>query len=214
MAGDRGAERPDRRQVVEDPERAAVGAQHEVVSLDDQVVNRDGRQVELERLPALAVIGREDHAPLGSRVEHALSSSGLRERRGAGRPGAASRREQRPGLAVVARPVEVGMHIVEHVGVDDEVGRRRVERRRLDHLDRAPLRQPGQVLGDVGPGLAAVASHVDEAVVRADPDQALLLGRFGDRRDRAVVLRGRVVAGDRTAGPLLPAACRCGSGRR
>ena len=41
----------DRRQVVEDPDRPAVRADHQVVVLDHQVVDGHGRQVELERLP-------------------------------------------------------------------------------------------------------------------------------------------------------------------
>ena len=77
---------------------------------------------------------------------------------------------------MIAGAVEVRVHVVDHVGVDDDVSHRRVERRRLDHLDRGPLRQAGQVLGHVRPGLAGVARNVNQAVVGADPDQAFFLG--------------------------------------
>ena len=203
LGRDRGAEIPDRRQVVEDPERSAVGAQHQVVVLDDQVVHGDRRQVELERLPGLALVGREDDAALGSGVEHPLllrifpddvERDVLGKRAG----------EERERLSVVPRPVQVGVHVVEHMGVGDHEGHRGVERRGLDHLDRGPLGKAGQVVGDVGPGLARVASQVHPSVVGADPDQPLLLRRFGHGRDRAVVFGARVISRDRPARPLLP----------
>ncbi len=63
--------------------------------------------------------------------------------------------------------------------------------------------RPGIVLGDVLPLAAAVPRDVHEAVVAARPDQTLLQRRLGDHEDRAVGLDAGVVAGDRTAGPLL-----------
>src|SRR5438876_38046 len=44
-----------------------------------------------------------------------------------------------------------------------------------------------------------------EAVVGTGPDGALLFGRLGQSRDRAVVFRAGIVTGDRTARPLLSA---------
>ena len=150
-------------------------AHHQVIALDDQVVDRDSRQVELERLPGLAVIGREGHPALGADVESALllrvvpddvQRNILGQRSG----------YQGPGLAVIASPVQVGVHIVDHMRVNDDERRPGIERRRLDHLDRGPLGQAGQVLGDVGPALAGIARDVHQAIVRAHPDQPFFLG--------------------------------------
>src|SRR6185369_1920809 len=62
-----------RTDVVEDPEGAAVGGDDEVVALHDQVADGDGREVELEGLPARAVVEGDEHAGLGPRVEQALA---------------------------------------------------------------------------------------------------------------------------------------------
>src|SRR5580704_11204226 len=49
-------EASQRRDVVEDPERAAVGSRHQVCSLDLQIVNRGDRQAPAHAHPALSVI--------------------------------------------------------------------------------------------------------------------------------------------------------------
>jgi hypothetical protein len=58
-----------RRQVVEDPERPAVRARDEVATPHDEVADRAVGQIELQRLPALAVVERHEHARLGAGVE-------------------------------------------------------------------------------------------------------------------------------------------------
>ncbi len=66
-------------------------------------------------------------------------------------------------------------------------------------------RQPGQVLRDVGPGLAVVAGQLHQAVVGAGPDEAALPRRLGDAVDDAGVLDADVVRGE-TAGAAHPRA--------
>src|SRR3970282_2540198 len=62
-----------RRDVVEDPERAARGRDDQVVRLlvDPEVRHRRHRKVELERVPALAVVARDEDPELRSHVEQA-----------------------------------------------------------------------------------------------------------------------------------------------
>ena len=56
------------------------------------------------------------------------------------------------------------------MAIDGDVGGSRVERRSIDLADATPF---GKILGsDVGPGLAAVARELDEAIIGACPDQA------------------------------------------
>src|SRR5713101_879863 len=89
------------------------------------------------------------------------------------------------------------------MGIDNDVSRAGVEARRFDARDRPPFGKAGDVLGDVGPSLAAVRRDVDQAVVAAGPEHALADRRLGECEDRAVILGGGVVASDGTAGPFL-----------
>ena len=101
--------------------------------------------------------------------------------------------DQLPRLPVVGRPVDERIAVVHLVEVHGEVGRAGVVARRRDAAHRAPRRQAGQVLRDVGPGLAAVARELHQAVVGAGPDEPLLARRFGDAEDHARVLDADVV---------------------
>ena len=57
------------------------------------------------------------------------------------------------------------------------------------------------VVDDVTPGFAAVARHLEVPVVRAGPDDLIILRRFGNRIDRGVHLGGGVI--DRHAAGLF-----------
>ena len=91
--------------------------------------------------------------------------------------------------------------VVELVARGGDVRRALVERRELDGVDEAL----GQPLGrDVLPGLAAVARELHQPVVTPRPDHALLVRRFGDVRQGAVVLGADRLVGVGLAGlPLL-----------
>ncbi len=85
-----GVELAERRDVVEDPEAAAVRGRDEVVVLDDDVAHRARGHVQTERLPAAAVVeGDEDLALGGGEKEPAaarvLADRVGRRRRRAGR---------------------------------------------------------------------------------------------------------------------------------
>src|SRR5437660_1025626 len=60
-----GIELMQRREVVEDPERAALGRDDQVLVVHPDVVDGHVRQVELERLPVPAIVEGEEHAELG-----------------------------------------------------------------------------------------------------------------------------------------------------
>ena len=86
--------------------------------------------------------------------------------------------------------------------VDGDVRRARLESRGLDAADGAERRQIRDVLRHVRPALAAVARHLNEAVVGAGPDHARLLRRLGNAVDDVEVLDTDVV-GRESAGALL-----------
>ena len=102
------------------------------------------------------------------------------------------RRQARPRLAEVGGLEQVRPHVVQAVGVDDDVGRAGVEGRRLDAADRAPLRQ---ALAWSPVTLVQVLPPSCETWTRPSslPAQssALLLRRLGDGEDGAVDLRRR-----------------------
>ena len=136
-----GLQLPQRRDVVEDPERPAVRADHEVVVLDDEVADRGRRHVQPQRLPALAVVEarrrRPRSVPAKSRpAPHRVLAHGVDEPP-SGRP----RDDLRPGLAAVARAVDVRPQVVEAEGVDRRVGGAGVEVRGVEQRDLAPRRR-------------------------------------------------------------------------
>ena len=146
-----------------------MGGKYQVVVFHDQVVDRNSWEVELQRTPLGAVVKRDKYAGLGSGVQEAalfgIFAHGANEgvvRNTFGVLG--------PTLAVVGSFIDVGVHVVVLMAIDGDVGGSRVERRSIDLADATPF---GKILGsDVGPGLAAVARELDEAIIGACPDQA------------------------------------------
>ena len=70
-----------RRDVVEDPEAAAVRADDQVVVLDDEVADRRRRHVQPQRLPVVAVVERDVDLRLGAGEQQALALRILAHRR-------------------------------------------------------------------------------------------------------------------------------------
>ena len=66
----------ERRDVVEHPEAAAVRGHNQVVVLHHEVVHRRERQIQLHRLPLLAIVEGNENAGLSAREEQA-STSGI-----------------------------------------------------------------------------------------------------------------------------------------
>ena len=197
-----------RRDVVKDPEAAAVRPQHQVVEmlLDNHPVYGRVGQVRVQEEPGGAVVERDEQGVVGSQVEQAFTHRVLLYDAGIDAEGVA--RGERggqvlPALAVVAGLVDKGIADVLLVEVDRDVGGARTVPRRFDVADNSPRWQIGNVGGDVGPVRAAIQGDMHEPVVRTGPDHALLQRRFGDGKDDAV-LRARVHG--RQAGHALQSA--------
>ena len=73
------------------------------------------------------------------------------------------------------------------------VGSSRIEIAGLHPVQPGIFRQAGNVCDDVVPGFSAVARNLEIAVVRSNPNQILVFGRFADRINRRVHFRGRIV---------------------
>ena len=164
------AQGPQRGQIVEHPERSAMGGQHQVVALDHQVVDRHHRQVGLPAAPAGPVVGREVQPGLGSEIQQArdLRVGPDHPDDGVGWQGPlADAGDVGPRRPPVGGPEQVGGVVIELVAGGGQVDGVGVMGRRLDGADEAPLRQIAG--GDVDPALAPVGRPVDQAVVGAGP---------------------------------------------
>ena len=76
-----------------------------------------------------------------------------------------------------------------------------IERRRIDLADPAPLRHI--LRRNVRPGLAFVLRQLNQAVIRAHPQQSLGDRRFRQRKYRVVIFRAGVVERDVAARNFL-----------
>ncbi len=166
---------------------------YKIVVLDHEVVHRHGRQVQFQRPPVRTVVEGHIYAVLGSRIEQAallrIFADGAHERTIGNAVG-----EFRPGQAVIAGLVDVRFKIVALMTINSHIGRGGIVGGSLNLADAAPFRQ---IFGrDVGPVLAFVARNLHQAVIGAHPQQALRDRRLGQREDRVVVLRTRIVDGD------------------
>ena len=164
----------ERGDIIEDPERATVGTEHQIVILDFHVADRNDRQVELQRTPLLTAVERDVDPELAARVEQ----SGL-DRILANDPDVVicrySPHHSLPARTVVRRPEYVGREVVEFVAIHRQVRRSRVMRRCLDDADQPPVRH---VLGrHVFPTVSLVSRDVDQSIVGAGPDHPTVQSR-------------------------------------
>ena len=70
-----------RRDVVENPERAAVGGDNQVVAMNRQIAHGSVRQIQLQRLPGIGVIKGNVDRGFRAGKKQALPARDLRERR-------------------------------------------------------------------------------------------------------------------------------------
>src|SRR5215471_14418768 len=108
-----------------------------------------------------------------------------------------------PGIAVIGRFVNKRIPVIHLVKIDSDVGRPCLVAGRFNIADGAPWRKSRNVPCDVGPVLSSVASHLNNAVVGARPDQAFLEARLGDSKHDAGVLHADVVSGQAAGESLL-----------
>ena len=145
---------PQRRDVVQDPEAAAMRPDDQVVVLDDEVADRRGRQVQPQRLPVVAVVERDIHRALGAGEQQALAL----------RIFATTFTVSPSGMplvmcvqvfAAVVGAEDMRPQVVEPERVDRRVGAERVGVRRVHERHLRPWRQLGR--RDILPGVPAVA---------------------------------------------------------
>ena len=149
-----------------------MGGNDQIVTVNDEVVDRSCRQIKLQRLPVRAVIKGNPRARLGAGIEQALALRIFPHGMNVGAVGE-SASDWRPGLAEVSGFKNVGLEIIEPVGVDGGVGGPRCEPRWFDQADHGPF---GKTFGShVGPSFSIVTRKLDQAIVGAHPDHTSLL---------------------------------------
>ena len=193
--------RAERRHVIEDPEPAAIGRDHQVAEprLHDYSIDRRVRQVVLQRLPACSVVERDVESILGPGEEQSLSHRILGERvHVAERALRDAVHDARPAAPIVGRAKDPRIEVVDLMSVHAQIRRARRILGRDDRTHRTPRRHAGEPRGDIGPGAAAVARHLRLAVVGAGPDHATLHRRLGDPHDHPCILHADVVRREST----------------
>ena len=187
------------RNVVEHPVSSTMTRKDHVIALDLEGMDGRGGQVQLEGLPAGAVVQRHVRPLLGARKEEAFANRVLPNGPNVVAVGN-SLDDARPGLAVVLRAIDVGRHVLRPVAGGRHEGLGRVVGRGLQPLDSAETGKVGW--GHVLPGLPAVPGQMHEAVVGSGPDGAGVMPRGGHREDGRVVLDAGLVPGDGPTGGL------------
>ena len=125
--------------VVEDPERAPVGADHQICAFDDHVPDGRDRQVRLEPLPVDTVVERDQNAAFRSAVQETATirifTHDTREFVDRDAVG-----DARPRRAVILGAIQVRMQVVGLVASSRHVRGRRVVWGWFDDIDHRPLR--------------------------------------------------------------------------
>src|SRR5258708_27164990 len=186
--------------VVQNPEGPAMGRNYKVIIFDHQIVNRCSRKVELERSPRRAIVEGDVDTPFCSRIKHSALFRVYTNSANETTVGN-SIRQFAPRLSIVAGLIDVGAKIVVLVAIDRNVSRARIQRRSINLADTAPLRHV--LRRHVCPVLTFITRNLDEPVISANPDQAFRDRRFGDRKDRVVILGPGVVQRNLAARGLL-----------
>ena len=93
------------------------------------------------------------------------------------------------------------MEILEHVSKHRDEGPPGIVRRKLDHLDRAPLRH--RLRSDVRPVAARIPGDVHSSIVASGPQKSSLEGRLLESEDVGVDLDPGVLLRDRLARVVL-----------
>ena len=182
-----------RRQIVKDPKASSHRGHDEIFVHDFQICDRRDRQVQLKRLPTLAVVERDEHPELGASIKKpgAVGILAHDTDRMVVRNAVISCRDAGPTLTVVLGLVNVGLEITYLITKDRRVGFRRHVRRHLYILN-APVRpDPGR--RDVLPVLAVVSREMDRSIVGPNPDDPFFERGFLNLvNDREMLLAGHV----------------------
>jgi hypothetical protein len=160
-------ELPQRRDVVEDPETAAMGRHDEIVVLDDQIPHRTRRQIQSQRFPVGAVVERHINAFFRSGEEQTFAFR-IFANCVYDLPGGYSVHDLSPRFAAVVRRKNVRPQIVDPQRVDRCVSSVRVEMSGFDQRNLVP--RGNMRWRHIAPGFTAIGCEMNQTVIGAAPD--------------------------------------------
>src|SRR5262249_53873400 len=190
-----------RRDIVNDPDAAAVGGQDKVgfTGMDNDIAYSGCREVAAFVLrPLFAAIDRNPETEFCSQKEKIRINGIFCDHVGISAPAAFLNGERRPGSAVVSGLVSIWLQVSEGVAIKRGVRRALIEQAGLNARNPGVFGQTGHLVYDVRPGFTAIAGNLKIAVVSANPDELAILWRLADRVNRGVHLGRGVVDGDAT----------------
>ncbi|PYR74732.1 MAG: hypothetical protein DMF86_17720, partial [Acidobacteria bacterium] len=167
---------------VDDPEAASERREDEIVAVDLQVAHRRDRQIELKRLPGVAVVERHEDGAFGAGEEQPGPLRILLDRVDVAVLRQASD-DLLPRLAAVAGAINVRTEVLELMSIDGGIRLEEPGMRRFDHRHAAPRRHRGR--RHVFPLAAVVERELNLTVVGADPHHRQQQRRRRDRVDDA-----------------------------
>src|SRR5258708_14086364 len=129
------------RDVVENPERASVGRDHQIVTVDGEISDGSDWQVQLQCLPLLSVVKRHVDSQFGCGEEQSFGlrilPNGTKESSSGNAVG-----DQLPSGSIVERSVDVRGLIIESAAIHRRVSDSGIEMRRFDQRDFTPFPEP------------------------------------------------------------------------
>ncbi len=143
----------------------------EIAVLDSQVVDGDGRQIQLQRLPMVPIIKRNMYARLCACIEQSTLLS-IFSNHSSEIVCSYARSDLCPGLPIIMSFEEIRLEVIRFVAGRGKVGRCCIERRRFDNTDQGPF---GQIRGShILPCLAVISRDMYQTIIRACPEKPLL----------------------------------------
>src|SRR5207253_9016655 len=103
--------------VVEDPEAASMGTGNEVGAVNGEIADRSRRQIQLQRLPVVAIVERNIDGMLGAGEEQAAAHGIFAYSVDGGIVGNAGS-NLLPALAAIASAIDVSVQIIEAETID------------------------------------------------------------------------------------------------
>src|SRR5467141_3079378 len=181
---DVGVQLPQRRDIIQNPERAAVRGDNKIVAMNREIAHRSVRQIQLQRLPIVSIVEGNVHGAFRSGEEQTLARR-IFAHYVAGAAIGNIFCDFRPRLAEIARAVNMRAQIVEPERIDRRVRRACIEVRSFDNRNFAPRLELRRRY--ILPGLSAVARDLNQPIISSRPDGVRLLERRSDCVNNAAV---------------------------
>src|SRR5713101_2747690 len=189
-ARDAGVHFLDGRQVVQNPDRAAVRGQHQIIfpRLYLDVVDRHRGKIIFQRGPICAAVPGNPQTKFHAGKKQVLIPRMLAHNVHASRRLRNGVANRLPALAIVAGHKNVDRIIVTAVAIECRVGGTFSRLRGHHAADIGSLRHARNPRSHIFPALSTVARHLQVPIISSDPQHIRGQRRFAERGDRRILL--------------------------